>query len=264
MLFTIQELSRLSGLAAAQLREYCRRGYLGSLPAAADPEAAVFIPADLLMARVLAKLHALAVPPPQIGQFLHSAGMERDWSAALADRPEMLRRIVPEEKAVATIQQVITGTGETHKSITVTAKMLPPLLIAGIRFRGNYAEAGTCLGIIARKMRPYLAGKPFCLHYQCEYREADADIEACYPVTTARQLEGLTIRELPGGICLSAVHPGPCDALGYAYEQIFARLKSQRLTYKLPLREVYLKGAGMALVANPRHYLTELQILINR
>ncbi len=231
------------------------------MPEATDPDAAVFTPADLLTARVLAKLHALAVPLPQIEQLLHFAGVERDWSAVLTERAAGLRRIVPAAGVIPAIRQVITASRAAQKSITVTAKTLPPMRIASIRFRGNYADAGTCLGIIARKMRPYLAGTPFCLHYQCEYREGDADVEACYPITTAKQLEGLTIRELPGGTCLSAVHKGPYDALGFAYEQIFIRIKSERLTFLLPLREVYVKGPGMALRASPHHYRTELQIL---
>jgi len=100
------------------------------------------------------------------------------------------------------------------------------------------------------------------LYYDGEYREDDADLEACIPVRKAVNAEGISVRELPGGRCVSLLHEGPYEELGRSYAKILEYVRKKGYKTVLPTREVYLKGPGMFLRGNPQKYLTEIQILI--
>ena len=82
------------------------------------------------------------------------------------------------------------------------------------------------------------------------------------PVRQQKAVEGISIRELRGGRCLSLVHQGPYEQLGRSYATIFEFINKRKHKVLLPTREVYLKGPGMILKGNPKKYLTEIQILI--
>lgn len=47
------------------------------------------------------------------------------------------------------------------------------------------------------------------LHYDSEYKAEDADFEACLPVSGGEGRDGIKVRELPGGRCVSLPHQGP-------------------------------------------------------
>ena len=99
-------------------------------------------------------------------------------------------------------------------------------------------------------------------YYDGEYRENDADIEACVPVSQKREAEGISVRELPGGRCLTLLHKGPYEELGRSYSKILEHVEKSGREVVLPTREVYLKGPGMIFRGNSRKYLTEIQMLI--
>jgi len=115
-------------------------------------------------------------------------------------------------------------------------------------------------------MGRHIRGKPLCLYHDGEYKEDDADFEPCMPVGKEVPVEGLSVRELPGGRCVSLLYRGPYGATGHheAYEKLFAYVKRKGYHILLPTREVYLKGPGMIFRGNPRKYLTEIQVLVAR
>ena len=39
-------------------------------------------------------------------------------------------------------------------------------------------------------------------------------------------------------------------------------MKEKNYQYRLPTREVYIKGPGLILKGNPKNYLTEIQMLL--
>ena len=147
-------------------------------------------------------------------------------------------------------------------SHTIEEKSLGRLLIATIRMRGRYSECGQAFGRIARHFGGYLCGPPFLLHYDTEYREDDANFEACFPIRQRKAVDGIEVRELPGGSCVSLVHKGPYDELGRSYARALKYAKDRRYQVVLPTREVYLKGPGMIFRGNPKKYLTEIQLPI--
>ena len=84
------------------------------------------------------------------------------------------------------------------------------------------------------------------------------------PLKKAVAVEGIDVRELPGGRALCLLHRGPYDQLNRSYGRLLERSKSRGLKVQVPSREVYLKGPGMIFKGNPRNYLTEIQMLIGQ
>ncbi len=142
----------------------------------------------------------------------------------------------------------------------VEEKQLDPLLIAGVRIQGKYSDCGNGFSQIGKKLGRFIAGKPFCLYYDSEYKEDDADFEACMPIKRKKEVDGISVRDLPGGRCFSLLHKGPYDDLGRSYARVLAHVRDLGLEVLLPTREVYIKGPGMIFKGNPKQYLTEIQI----
>ena len=132
---------------------------------------------------------------------------------------------------------------------------------AGIPFPAAIEQA-TAAGVSGKALGRYICGKCFLLHYDSEYKEDDADFEACMPVRKAKPVEGIDVRELPGGRCVALLHKGPYNELGRSYAKILAFVKEKGYEVLLPTREVYLKGPGMIFKGNPKNYLTEIQMLV--
>lgn len=151
----------------------------------------------------------------------------------------------------------------TEETFDIEEKHLDPILVAGVRMRGPYSACGQGFARIGKSLGRYICGKPLCLYYDAEYRPDDADIEPCMPLRTAVEAEGIEVRELPGGRCVSLVHKGPYEELHNSYKRIRSYCAEQDYAMQVPSREVYLKGPGMLFKGDPKKYLTEIQILID-
>ena len=163
-------------------------------------------------------------------------------------------QIISNEREAGTVMQ--------NSTFEVEEKVLEPMLIAGVRYKGKYSDCGQGFAKIGKALGRFMKGKPFCLYYDGEYREDDADIEACAPVSQKREVDGISVRELPGGRCLALLHQGPYKELGRSYAKILEHVEKTGREVLLPTREVYLKGPGMIFRGNSRKYLTEIQMLI--
>ncbi len=128
--------------------------------------------------------------------------------------------------------------------------------------KGRYSECGRVFGQIGRSLGRFICGKPLLLHFDTEYREDNADFEACMPIRQRKDVAGISVQELSGGQCVSLVHHGPYDELARSYARIFQYLNDRKYQAIMPTREVYLKGPGMIFKGNPKKYVTEIQILI--
>jgi effector-binding domain-containing protein len=95
-----------------------------------------------------------------------------------------------------------------------------------------------------------------------EYQEI-ANFEACMPVKGGQSKDGIEIRELPAGRCISLLHKGPYEQLSRSYEKALAYVNQKGYQLSAPCREVYLKGPGMIFRGNPKNYLTEIQLMID-
>ncbi len=147
-------------------------------------------------------------------------------------------------------------------SFEVEEKSVESALIAGIRTKGMYSDSGKLFGKLCRAAGRHVAGKPFNLYYDGEYKEHDADLESCVPLKKVLDAKGISVRELGGGKCVSLIHRGPYEEIGRSYERIMRYVKEKGYKTILPTREIYVKGPGMIFKGNPKKYLTEIQILL--
>lgn len=150
-----------------------------------------------------------------------------------------------------------------QSSPEIVEKQVEDMLIAGIRYKGKYGDCGKYFRWIGRKMGRWICGKPFNLYYDPQYKEIDADIESCFPIRRSQQVEGISVRTLPGSRCISLVHIGPYEQLGRSYEALSAYIQENGCQTDQPIREIYLKGPGMIFKGNPQKYRTEIQMMIH-
>ncbi len=127
----------------------------------------------------------------------------------------------------------------------------PPMLVAGMRKRGQYKEIARMLPalfeyVMSRGAR--IAGHPMFLWHEKSVDDAfdadkagRADIEVCVPIA-ARIPETDLIKcyELPGGVMVKMVHKGPYELSGPTYEKLFAWIEENGKKLSGPIREGYL------------------------
>ncbi|HWB09557.1 MAG TPA: MerR family transcriptional regulator [Pirellulales bacterium] len=265
-MFTIGELSKLTQLPVKTLRFYHEQGLL--VPSYVDPDTGYryYDQRHVETARAIVYLRNLEFSLSDIGQILDSSRDEDLLAVLLRQQSIVKERIKGLRKAAKSLDQFIVEERKARNMAStaneVQEKVLTPCLVGGIRTRGRYSDCGPLFGRLGRSLGRHICGSAMMLHYDCEYREDDADFEACMPVRRTLEAAGIDVRELPGGRCVSLVHRGPYDQLGHSYAQVFKYINDHKYKALSPSREVYLKGPGMIFKGNPENYLTEIQILV--
>ena len=265
-MFSIGEFSRISGLTIKTLRFYHERGLL--VPACVDPESGYryYDQPQVEKARVISQLRDMEFALEDIKEILEGTQAD-DLLDLLEQQKKSLEEKTRRYRAiVAALEKVILHEREARLTMNsstfeVEEKVLPAQLIAGVRMQGKYCDCGQGFSKIGRNFGRYIAGNCFLLHYDAEYKEV-ADFEACFPISKAKQVDGISVRELPGGRCLALMHKGPYEELGRSYAKLVTHIKGKGLEIILPTREVYVKGPGMIFKGNPKNYLTEIQMLV--
>ena len=267
-MFTIGEFSKVTGLTVKTLRFYHEQGVLA--PSCVDESSGYryYNESKIETARVITYLRELDFSLAEIAAILRDEPddaamldiLERQRSAVEAK----LRRLRQTAASLDTfIQQELEARQVmASASYEVVQKAVEPMLIAGIRMQGKYSDCGQAFSRIGRAFGRYICGKCMLLHYDTDYRENDANFEACMPVRKAIDKSDIQVRQLPGGHCVSLLHKGPYDTLGRSYAKILGYIKAHGLALELPSREVYIKGPGMIFRGNPKNYLTEIQMFL--
>jgi effector-binding domain-containing protein len=222
--------------------------------------------AKIETARVVMGLRQMEFSIEDIAAVLGGCEDEADILNHLERQKQFLQeRIRGDRDIVRSLTEIIEREQEAKRLLAggifgVEEKTLEPVLMAGIRMKGKYSDCGAGFARLGKELGRYLCGKPFCLYYDGEYREDDADFEACFPIRTSVTAGGIAVRELPGGRFLSLLHRGPYDQLGRSYAKILEQARERKADIALPTREVYLKGPGAIFKGNPKRYLTEIQL----
>jgi len=267
-MLSIGEFSRITGLSVKALRLYHQKRLL--VPTCMDENSGYryYDERAIEKAHVIVRLRDMAFSLGEIGEILRSCDDEADVLEYLARQKQAIQaRIRQHRNILVSLEQIIKKEQEARiamerSTFDVERKTLEPMLIAGVRMKGKYSDCGKGFAKIGKALGRHLCGKPLCLYYDGEYRENDADLEACIPLRKQVEVEGVSVRELPGGRCVALVHQGPYEELGRSYAKILGHIKEKGYKTLLPSREVYIKGPGMLFKGNPKNYLTEIQILI--
>ena len=269
-MFSIGEFSKISGLTVKTLRFYHERGLL--VPAAVDPQSGYryYDGSNLELAHVIRNLRDLEFSLDDIDVILAECQEDCDTidflqqhKSALQlklrhynDLVQRLDQVIDLERNARELNQMQKQTYEVEE------RFVEPQLMAGYRMKGKYSDCGQGFSKLGRKFGRYLSGKAFCLFYDGEYKEDDADFEACFPIRKEVPSEEFDVRTLAGARCVTLIHRGPYDSLGQSYARLFEYVNEKDYELDLPSREVYLKGPGMIFKGNPKKYLTEIQLPI--
>ena len=264
----IGEFSRATGFSVKTLRFYHQKGLL--VPCCVDDQTGYryYDHHNLERARVVAQLRKMELPLDQIKEILEHCEDQSDVLDYLTRHKQTIEaKIRRYQNVVIALDQIIANQWEArtamrNSSFEVEEKVLAPMLVAGVRFQGKYSDCGRGFAKIGKALGRFISGKPFCLYYDGEYREDDADVEACMPIRQRKEVQGISCRELPGGRCLALLHQGPYDQLKRSYAKILEHVERNSYEVILPTREVYLKGPGMIFRGKPAKYLTEIQMPI--
>lgn len=268
-MFSIGEFSKLTGLTVKTLRFYHEQQLL--MPSRVDGQSGYRYYSDekIELARIISTLRELEFTLSDISEILDQYDDEADILDYVDQHLEYIsQRMKQDRKTIQTLKQIISIEREAIKMMQTTKfeveeKEVDPMLIAGIRMKGRYRDCGKGFGQLGRKVGRYMHGKPLMLYYDCEYREEDADYEVCFPVNKkcqSKQIDHVSIRELPVGKCLSLLHLGSYEELKRSYEVLMRIVKDCGLELEKPSREIYIKGPGMIFRGNPKKYLTEVQL----
>ena len=268
-LFSIGEFSRITGVTVKALRFYHDEGLL--VPSFIDPQSGYRYYAEPMIdrARAIVYLRGLEFPLDQIKSILEDApDDDNEQLLAAMDRrkAEIEARIRQLRGVVRSLEEFISSQREVRAmSISsandVQEKTIDPMLVAAVRMKGRYADCSSGFATIGRSLGRQINGPAMLLHYDNEYKEDDADFEACLPVKQPpKAVEGVDIRQLPECRCVCLIHHGPYDRMGPSYAKALKYVKEKGYTIVSPTREVYVKGPGMIFKGNPRKYVTEIQI----
>jgi DNA-binding transcriptional MerR regulator/effector-binding domain-containing protein len=267
-MFSIGEFSTITGLTVKTLRFYQEEGVL--IPSCVDDQTGYryYDAGKVEIARVIAQLRKLEFPLAAIAEILRECDDDNDLLAQLESRRAGIADKLRQYKETkGTLDQIISAIQKTRSamsdaSLQVTEKTLEPMLIAGVRMRGKYSECGQGFRQVGRMFGRHICGPPMMLIYDTEFKENDADFEACMPVRKGESTGEVQVRELPGGRCVSVLHKGPYDECGRSYERLLTFIKEKGYETTTPCREVYIKGPGMIFKGNPKNYLTEIQMMV--
>jgi DNA-binding transcriptional MerR regulator len=267
-MFSIGELSRITGLSIKALRLYHEKELLN--PTEVDPTSGYryYDETSVEKARVIAHLRGLEFSLDDIKEVLACYEDGSDIVAYLEEqRGSIQTKMQHYTNIAATLTQLISREKEIimklhQDDFEVEEKTLEPMLIAGIRFKGRYDDCGDKFKQLGKHFGRFIAGPPLNLYYDEGYKEEDADIETCFPVRETKEVEGISVRELPGGKCVSLIHKGSYDDFGITYQKIGTYIKAKGHRVTGPCREIYLKGPGMIFKGNPNNYLTEIQFMV--
>ncbi len=267
-MYSIGEFSKITSLSIKSLRLYHEKGLLA--PARVDEWSnyRYYDDKNYETARAIRILKSFDFSLAEIKAILDECDDDMDAVTFLEKKQaELAQKIQRYQHISNQIDQTIKLERERamavkNEKFTVEEKSAATLLIAGYRMKGRYDEIGKGFAKIGKAAGRYICGKPMGLYYDGEYKENDADIEACFPVRKGFDAEGVSVRELPGGRCISLLHKGPYDALHESYKIILDYIKENNLNIKIPTREVYIKGPGMIFKGNPNNYLTEIILMV--
>lgn len=267
MKFSIGQFSSVTSLSIKTLRLYHEKEIL--IPTEVDKftKYRYYNESNFETARIIKILKDFDFSLAEIKIILDECSDESDLLDQMKLKSEQIQsKIAQYNTTLNSLESIIEIEKENkmkpEQIFDVEEKTVDTILIAGYRMKGKYQDIGNGFSIVGKNFGKYCNGKPLALYYDGEYKEDDADYEACFPIRKGTGVDDISVRELKGGKCYTIIHKGSYDTLSQSYKQLFEHINEKGIKTKLPTREVYLKGPGMIFKGNPKNYLTEIQIFI--
>jgi len=261
-MYQIGAFSRVVGLSVKTLRYYHDIGLLEPAEIDTDSGYRYYSETEFFRAQRIIFLKELNFTLPEISEVLTHLDDDSDLQAYLKEKQDQLDMQIRELKKVQNAIQMHLDKEVKfmdEKIYTFELITVPEQLIASIRYKGKYDEAGKYISILFKAVGGNARGPVFALYHDASYMEEGADIEMCVPVKKAIEKGEVTSRILESETYLTTMHIGPYDKLNYAYKAMQDEMDAKGLESSIPIRETYEKGPGMLLKGNPEKYKTVLQ-----
>ncbi len=264
MMYTIGELSRITGLSVKALRFYHKKDLL--VPRSVDRETKYryYDKENVEKARMIRTLRSLNLSLEDIQEILRSG--EELTIALEKHRQRMQDEVSRYQNIVRQLDHLLKSEEKIVKLLAskISAfeeKYVEEIYVVSTRYIGNYFDSIDILQEMFEKIKGQVTGRPLNLFYEMDFKEKDADVEACLPIASSLVLpKGITARKLSSTKVISCIYSGSFQDFGHVYEEMMEQIKSLDYKMGLPIREVYIKGPDTE--KNENDYQTEIQIPI--
>lgn len=266
MEYLIGDFSKISRLSVKTLRYYHEINLI--VPARIDRHSGYRYYNDKNLEQVIAlqKLKILGFSIQDIVKIFNDSVSDADLIEPMMEKLKETREAISfYQNMESRLQAFLTMQGTDYKlerSHPVELEV-EEFMVASHRFTGHYSQINPHLQMLYQAAAGNLSGaRPFALYYDDQSMEAGADIEVCLPIIRRIKDGRTNCRLIQGGKAISVIHWGPYETISLAYQQMLDYIISLGIQTQLPVREVYLKGAGDIFIGNPQDYITEIQFLI--
>lgn len=266
MEYLISDFSKISRLSVKTLRYYHEINLI--VPARIDQHSGYryYNDKNLEQVIVLQKLRTLGFSIQDIIKIFGDSVSDTDLIEPMVKKLNEIREVISSYQHMETQVQAFLAMQSTDYNFErcQPGKIeVPGVLVASRRFTGHYSQINQHLQELYQTAADRISGaRPFALYYDDQSMEAGADIEVCLPIFQNVDNGRTNSRFIPGGSAISGLHWGPYETISLAYQQVLNYILNHGIQTRLPVREVYLKGAGDIFKGNPQDYITEIQFLI--
>lgn len=262
-MYKISDFSKITKLTVKALRYYDEENILK--PSYRDEQNSYryYNKEDFKKAQIIVMLRELDFSISEIKDVLSGCENAEDLSYYLSQKKSMIEaKINKEKELIEEISLYIKPNNREDMSMNykIDVKEFEPVLVAAIRYKGRYDDVGKYYGRIYKAIKGKLSGAPFNCYYDEEYKEENADIEICVPISKLISAEGITVKELSAIKAIVTTHIGSYEKLNFAYKAMLDYAAKNKLKLITPSRECYIKGPGMIFKGNPNKYVTEIII----
>ena len=264
-MLSISEFSRVSEIPVKTIRYYHELGILSPLKIDARNGYRYFGDESLEAVNRIKILKTLGFSLNEIKHVLSICNEDKDVIIYIQTKLHEVKNKVSYYKSIEKqLKKIKTQICQIPENpvYNIHEKLEKQTHIAGIRFKGKYQEIGKYYSLLYKKVGLAAKGKPWVLYYDLDYREDNADIEACIEISKSVDINGLNCRILPGGKVVSMLHQGKYGTQGSSYKKLFEYCSSNGYKIIAPIKEIYLKGPGLLFPVNPDKYLTEICISV--
>lgn len=263
MIYKIGQFSKITMLTVKTLRYYHEKGLLVPIGVSDENNYRHYSESQIETAKLIKMLKTYEFTINEILEILENSQDASDIQAYLDEKYELFEQEIQRyESLKKEIKSYIHPKEVTIMNDALIERIqIEDKRIISVTYKGRYQDVGQYMGILFKAAGSSVAGKPFCIYHDMEYRE-EATIEVCVEVKKEINKTGVDFKMLKGGSGVSIIHTGSYDNLGDTYKAITDYMNENNLVSDIPSREIYLKGPGMLLKGNPAKYKTEIQYIL--
>lgn len=268
MRYLIGDFSQISRLSITTLRYYHECGLLEPDYIDTDSGYRYYTDSSLEKARIINELKEMDFSLKEIKDIISNCEDDYDLLESMESKYLAIQeKATKYEKIAKKLEYFIKISREARslnadKSSTIITKTVEETFVASIRFKGKYHQVPACFDYLYKHCEPYSSGMHFTMYYDNDFKEDDADIECCVPVTTPVTGNDIKNKTVQGGKALSIIHNGSYDSLDNTHKVLREYAHTNNIDFQSPIREVYVKGRWMVMPRKPEKFVTEIQMYL--